>query len=661
MARTHASLVALICALIVLVGPASREPVALASTAPSIEGAACVSSVGPGIPPPSSLPFGVPGFHASWYGQSGYATLCAGQRWTATVAFYNSGTFGWVSGRMGEMAFLGAVDPASRDESESALGGTGGTGPDTDWPSPNRAAAQPAAYVGPGQVAWFQFTLEAPTAPGTYRLYVRPVIEGATWMEDQGVFVEVRVPAPGAAALSMMPSGSASGPAGWTRQYTAVATDGACVDLAFVDVADVRPDGSITDSQGVARLSRLATITSVNGQVTGAPFVNCAAVGSDALVRFSISSSVPNAALRPVAFRDLDGDDALDVANEPFALGGMVRVLPQAAEPGERTVVVGVVDLDENYFVDATGSVTYRYDVTDRFERAGTAMTIAWFEQLLSTGDVLAVSYFSDPSMDSRFTFAADLGRQAPAVQVMVDSWDGGPTQNDVGVRLIERGTNVDGIAYVLERARSSVSGSCDVATGAYRALTSVEIGIGSNESTFVDRDIDVGAYCYRVGVPDPLTAQWTYAYAQPLTIANPPTVVAYPHLVDARLVVSAGTPAVIDVGDVIKLAFDKPMRVPTVGRLLLTDADGTVAELRCASDGESCALNTGVETIGDRSYGERLVITLEVRGAPGVVVAGSIAGLQSHATVIAGDLVDVAGNAWDLSRSEDVVVGAPD
>src|SRR6202007_1602246 len=61
--------------------------------------APCVASSGPGIAPPATVPSGVPGFHASWYGQSGYPTLCPGQRTTATVAFYNSGSRGWGSGR----------------------------------------------------------------------------------------------------------------------------------------------------------------------------------------------------------------------------------------------------------------------------------------------------------------------------------------------------------------------------------------------------------------------------------------------------------------------------------------------------------------------------------------------------------------------------------
>ena len=156
--------------------------------------AACSSSVGPGIPPPAGLPSGQSGFHASWYGQSGYPTLCPGERSTATVAYYNSGSRGWVSGRMGEVAYLGTWAPVPGQDQPTTLGGDGQLGsPDTGWPRYNRVALQPAAYVGPNQVAWFQFTIQAPSAPGTYRLYIRPLIEGAQWMEDYGVYWYVTV------------------------------------------------------------------------------------------------------------------------------------------------------------------------------------------------------------------------------------------------------------------------------------------------------------------------------------------------------------------------------------------------------------------------------------------------------------------------------------
>ena len=161
----------------------------IAGVAAPVVTAPCTSSVGPGIPAPTDLKGGVSGFHASWYGQSGYPTLCPGERSTAVVAYYNSGSKGWLKGKMGEVAFLGTWGPQPGQDKASLLGGDGQLGsPNTGWARFNRISEQPAEYVGPGQVAWFQFTIQAPMTPGTYRLYLRPLIEGAQWMEDFGVF-----------------------------------------------------------------------------------------------------------------------------------------------------------------------------------------------------------------------------------------------------------------------------------------------------------------------------------------------------------------------------------------------------------------------------------------------------------------------------------------
>ena len=156
--------------------------------------ATCASSVGPGVPPPAAIPGGIPGFHAAWYGQSGYMSLCPGDRMTATVAYYNTGSRGWVQGRLGEVAYLGTADSDPGQDSATIVGGDGTLGsPATGWARYNRPAVQPAPYVGPGQVAWFRFTVQAPATPGTYRVAIRPLIEGAQWMEDYGVFWQVTV------------------------------------------------------------------------------------------------------------------------------------------------------------------------------------------------------------------------------------------------------------------------------------------------------------------------------------------------------------------------------------------------------------------------------------------------------------------------------------
>jgi endoglucanase len=135
-------------------------------------------------------------------------TLCPGTEATATVAYYNSGSLGWVGGRMGEVAYLGTWNPSPGQDQPSALGGDGTHGsPDTGWPRYNRLATQPAAYVGPGQIAWFQFRVRAPQTPGRYTLALRPLIEGSSWLEDYGVFWAITVPNPDG---SLPPSGTLS-------------------------------------------------------------------------------------------------------------------------------------------------------------------------------------------------------------------------------------------------------------------------------------------------------------------------------------------------------------------------------------------------------------------------------------------------------------------
>ena len=199
---SRSAVIALVLASVLLPRPSDGSSAVLST---------CASSVGPGIPPPARVPNGLPGFHAAWYGQSGYMALCPGTRATATVAYHNSGSLGWVQGRMGQAAYLGTWREEPGQDQPSVLGGDGTRGsPPTGWPRFDRLAAQPAAYVGPAQVAWFRFDIQAPQAPGTYRLGIRPLVEGARWLEDFGVFWEVTVLNPDGSAPRRTPSGPAN-------------------------------------------------------------------------------------------------------------------------------------------------------------------------------------------------------------------------------------------------------------------------------------------------------------------------------------------------------------------------------------------------------------------------------------------------------------------
>jgi len=140
---------------------------------------------GPPSPPPPSPARQVPsdsGFHSSWVDQGAYPTLSPGATASVSVRFRNMGTQAWERGVPGRQVNLGITGDAT---TFSDLGMAVG------WLTPNRPATTEEASVAPGQTGTFRFAVRAPSAAGAYRLPLRPVADGVTWLEDQGVFVVV--------------------------------------------------------------------------------------------------------------------------------------------------------------------------------------------------------------------------------------------------------------------------------------------------------------------------------------------------------------------------------------------------------------------------------------------------------------------------------------
>ncbi len=123
------------------------------------------------------------GYHAEWAGQSPDLTLSPGETATMVVALRNNGYRGWYRGNAGQQANLGTADPLDTQRWDLDYG----------WPSASRIATTTTAYVGPGQVGWFQFQMRAPAQPGSYVLRVRGVIDGTTWLEDPGIYWTITV------------------------------------------------------------------------------------------------------------------------------------------------------------------------------------------------------------------------------------------------------------------------------------------------------------------------------------------------------------------------------------------------------------------------------------------------------------------------------------
>jgi hypothetical protein len=123
------------------------------------------------------------GYHASWRAQSADPTVDVGETATLVLALTNTGPLGWYRDWADQKVFVGTNDPQDSEHPELAA----------NWLSPNRLTSTTTDYVGPGEVGWFEFTVRAPVTAGDYRLALRGVVEGITWLEDDGIFFTIHV------------------------------------------------------------------------------------------------------------------------------------------------------------------------------------------------------------------------------------------------------------------------------------------------------------------------------------------------------------------------------------------------------------------------------------------------------------------------------------
>lgn len=131
---------------------------------------------------PTPMARGATPYHSAWVGQSGYPTLALGETAPVYVQVKNTGSATWVKGTATE-ARIGVVGD---DSTLTRLGIADG------WPVSNRPAAQTEGVVAPGQIATFSFSVRG-VLYGSYPLRLRPVIDGITWMEDQGIYLLITV------------------------------------------------------------------------------------------------------------------------------------------------------------------------------------------------------------------------------------------------------------------------------------------------------------------------------------------------------------------------------------------------------------------------------------------------------------------------------------
>ena len=107
-----------------------------------------------------------------------------GKAATATFVYRNIGSVPWVRGTAAE-ARLGIVGD-DRRFFDLGLG--------LNWPAPDRVAAQTEGVVRAGELATFTFGLRG-SVTGRHHVRVRPVVDGVTWMDDDGAYFDVVVSA----------------------------------------------------------------------------------------------------------------------------------------------------------------------------------------------------------------------------------------------------------------------------------------------------------------------------------------------------------------------------------------------------------------------------------------------------------------------------------
>ncbi len=114
-----------------------------------------------------------------WVAQYGDPVLVVGGTTTITLQFRNAGGATWRRGSPSEVR-LGIVG----DQVDAGMA--------LDWPYPTRPAVQEEAVVVPGAMATFAFKVKG-TRAGTFRLHLRPVVDGIAWLDDEGVYVDLKV------------------------------------------------------------------------------------------------------------------------------------------------------------------------------------------------------------------------------------------------------------------------------------------------------------------------------------------------------------------------------------------------------------------------------------------------------------------------------------
>jgi hypothetical protein len=120
---------------------------------------------------PSSLGFA---YHGQLVDQSASPTLAPGGIAAYTVRYRNTGLGPWQRGTNRQVTLGVSGDSTKHAEAGIAVG----------WLSQTRVATTAEDVVLPGMIGTFTFNVRAPATAGVYRIPLRPVVDGLTWLDD---------------------------------------------------------------------------------------------------------------------------------------------------------------------------------------------------------------------------------------------------------------------------------------------------------------------------------------------------------------------------------------------------------------------------------------------------------------------------------------------
>jgi hypothetical protein len=559
-----------------------------------------------------------------------------------SAVYQNTGDNPWIKGQNGtsQANFSTAVPRGNTVLSDA------GWSAGQNWLAPNRYAAQANDAVATSQLGSWAWSAKVPaaTAAGVTRFYGIPVIDGVTYLEDYGFFLDVTVTAPGAAPVLTSLTPAAGTNAGGTTVVLAgtgfTCTPALPTVLFGANAATVTSCGatSITATSPAGALGTVQ-VTVANGggaasngqtytytDTTAPTFNSVTAAGKSLTLTFS------EAVCKVITNTWDAGDYTITVNGIPLASTGENLAVCDVATAATNGVTSYIVSVGTAFVNGDVVNVTLNAQGAAEVQDASGNLAGTQTRTAIATGDTTKPSISTAAALTST---TVKLTYSEP-------------------VRCAVGGNNAATIAqFTITSSTGTPAAQAATGTTCSTSLT----GTSTITLTFLNAITTSGSVTYATGGDAVMDlAGNTATSPQTVSFAALSADTTKPLSQDIRINTSAGFAGLLDTGDVFTLAFNEVMAAPGVtSKIRLSDADGTVADVICDTVNATCALSGAALTIGSVSYPAGQVITVTMGTGPAIVTAGTTAGLAIPSSVVDSAVItDAAGNAWDIVNSPD-------